>query len=191
MPRTLSSNPRATIVALCLYILWELIARLFIFRKRVDMPKKDLKYFMRNEEVEIVKVPGPESFKDDEGNVIELEIKILSYNQINDIYDQYTDHKMVTDTEGRPMVNNGNEVIWKTEKDTQRAVRHIVAEALQYPDLKDPQLMEFYNCYDISEMPLKVFNRADEYNQVVRVVSRALGLTSRLNNKDELKAAKN
>lgn len=81
MPRTLSSNPRATIVALCLYILWELIARLFIFRKRVDMPKKDLKYFMRNEEVEIVKVPGPESFKDDEGNVIELEIKILSYRR--------------------------------------------------------------------------------------------------------------
>ena len=38
-------------------------------------------------------------------------------------------------------------------------MRHIVAEALVYPDLKSKELMDFYHCYDISEMPLKVFHR--------------------------------
>ena len=32
-------------------------------------------------------------------------------------------------------------------------------EALQYPNLKDPELMKHYNCADMTEMPLKVFSR--------------------------------
>ena len=41
---------------------------------------KTLKYFMRKEEdVEtVVTVPGPETIKDDDGNVIQLEVKVLS-----------------------------------------------------------------------------------------------------------------
>ena len=43
------------------------------------MANKDLRYFMREEaKVEqIVTVPGPESIKDENGNVIQLEIKQL------------------------------------------------------------------------------------------------------------------
>lgn len=37
------------------------------------MAKKDLKYFMRSKEAEIVTAPGPDSFKDEEGNVIKCE----------------------------------------------------------------------------------------------------------------------
>ena len=37
--------------------------------------KKDLKYFMRSSEPEIVTAPGPETFKDDEGNVSSLRLK--------------------------------------------------------------------------------------------------------------------
>ena len=40
--------------------------------------KKDLKYFMRNTEPEIVTAPGPDSFKDEDGNVIQFEIKVLT-----------------------------------------------------------------------------------------------------------------
>lgn len=39
--------------------------------------KKDLKYFMRSQEPEIVTAPGPESFKDEQGNVIQFEILSL------------------------------------------------------------------------------------------------------------------
>ena len=47
-----------------------------------------------------------------------------------------------------------------------------------YPDLKSQELMDFYNCTDIAEMPLKVFPRVDEYSHVSRAVMAALGLAS-------------
>ena len=49
------------------------------------MAKKDLKYFMRSTEAEIVTAPGPESFKDEDGNVIPFEIKVLTQAEINQI----------------------------------------------------------------------------------------------------------
>ena len=64
------------------------------------------------------------------------------------------------------------------ERDNVKASQHIIAEALVYPDLKDPDLMAFFNCNDIAEMPLKVFPRADEYAHVSRAVMVALGLAS-------------
>ena len=39
---------------------------------------KSLKFFMRPQEEQIVTFTGPESFKDDEGNPIEFEVKAKS-----------------------------------------------------------------------------------------------------------------
>lgn len=154
------------------------------------MAKKDLKYFMRNTEPEIVTAPGPDSFKDEEGNVIQFEIKVLSQEEINKINDNYRRRSMATDKKGNPLIALG-EVIWKTEKDSARASRHMIAEALQYPNLKDPELMAYYKCNDISEMPLKVFPKADEYQHVSRIVMQALGLASAVNDDEDLNEAKN
>lgn len=139
--------------------------------------KKDLKYFMRESAKveEIVTAPGPDTILDENGNVIELEIKVLNQATIQKINQNYRKRSMATDKKGNPLVGMG-EVIWKTEKDSARAVRHIIAEALVYPDLKDPELMKFFDCQDITEMPLKVFPRADEYAHVSRVVMAALGM---------------
>jgi len=38
---------------------------------------KDLKYFMREQKEEIITVPGPESFKDENGKVIDFEVRVL------------------------------------------------------------------------------------------------------------------
>ena len=59
------------------------------------MANKDLRYFMREEaKVEqIVTVPGPESIKDENGNVIQLEIKQLHNDtiaKINEMYESKT-----------------------------------------------------------------------------------------------------
>ena len=83
------------------------------------------------------------------------------------------------------------EVVWKTEKDSAKASRHIIVEALQYPNLRDPELMKHYNCVDMTEMPLLVFSRADEYQHVSRIVMQALGLASTVSDEDELENAKN
>ena len=152
------------------------------------MAKKDLKYFMRNTEPEIVTFPGPESFKDDEGNVIQFEVKTLSQEEITEINDNYKHRGIATDKKGNPLAYNG-EVIWKTEKDSAKAVRHIIVEALQYPDLKDTKLMEHFHCVDITDMPLKVFWRPEEYQYVVRNVLQIIGMAS--GPEDNLEEAKN
>jgi len=152
--------------------------------------KKDLKYFMRNTEPEIVTAPGPDSFRDEEGNVIDFEIRVLSQEEITKINDSYRHRSMATDKKGNPLIYMG-EVVWKTEKDAARASRHMIVEALQYPNLKDRELMDYYKCVDITEMPLKVFPRADEYQHVSRIVMQALGLASTVSDKEELEDAKN
>lgn len=156
------------------------------------MAKKDLKYFMRSTEEEIVTAPGPSSFKDEEGNVINFEIKVLSQAEINKINDMYRRRSMATDKKGNPLIANG-EVVWKTERDGAKASRHMIVEALQYPNLKDKELMDWYKVVDVTEMPLKVFSRPDEYQHVSRIVMRALGLAEEVedDNKDDLEAAKN
>ena len=152
--------------------------------------KKSLRYFMREPETEIVTAPGPETFKDEEGNAIQFEIRVLTQREIQEINDGYRDHRMATDKRGNPLVDGG-EVVWRTEVDRARASRHILAEALVYPNLKDPELMEFYHCYDISEMPLHVFRRPDEYAHVTDMVMKALGLSDASEDEEDLKAAKN
>lgn len=152
--------------------------------------KKSLKYFMRNREPEIVTVPGPETIKDDDGKVIQLEVKVLPQERINQINDAYRKRSIATDKKGNPLIALG-EVVWKTEKDSARATRHIIAEALQYPNLQDKELMDYYGCVDITEMPLKVFPRTDEYQHVARMVMRVLGLSNEVNDDEELDDAKN
>lgn len=140
------------------------------------MAKKDLKFFMREQKEEIVKAPAPETFVDDEGNRLELEIKVLPNARVQELFAKYRTRSIATDPNGAPYLSPTGEVVWKTERDSARAVRHIIAEALVYPNLQDEALMQFYNCIDITEMPLKVFTRADEYSHVNRMVMGALGL---------------
>ena len=154
------------------------------------MAKKDLKYFMRSNEPEIITAPGPDSFKDEDGNVIQFEIKKLTQEEINRIINAYRKRSMATDKKGNPLIAMG-EVVWKTEKDNARATRHMIAEALVYPDIKDPELMKYYNCNDVSEMALKVFSSADEYQHVLRIVMQALGLSNEVNDDEDLADAKN
>lgn len=148
--------------------------------------KKDLKYFMQEaNESEIIKVGGIERYKDEEGNIIPFEIKVLSQEEISNIINKYTDKRIALDKRGNPIVSNG-EVVYKTVRNNEKASRHIIVEALLYPNLKDPELMGYYNCVDITDMPLKVFRTAEEYNRVSRVVMEALGMGSYGLDDDEL-----
>ena len=65
-------------------------------------------------------------------------------------------------------------------------------EALVYPDLKDPELMKYYDCVDITDMPLKVFTNNDEFGYVSRKVLEILGLMDAAeSNEREVEDAKN
>ncbi|MDR1753318.1 MAG: hypothetical protein LBR74_00200 [Eubacterium sp.] len=141
--------------------------------------KKSLRAFMRDSAKtdEIITVPGPDSITDENGKPVMLEIKVLSNETIQKINDAYKKKAIAVDKRGQPYIANG-EVAFRVERDSIKASQHIIAEALVYPDLKDPELMEFFNCSNIADMPLKVFPRADEYAHVSRAVMAALGLSS-------------
>ena len=157
------------------------------------MANKNLKYFMREEskQEQIFQVPAPERFKDDKGEVVQMEIKKLHNDAIARINDMYKSRTPMKDKKGNYIVQNG-EVVFRTEKDSVKATRHIIVEALVYPDLKDPELMKFYDCVDITDMPLKVFPDNDEYVYVSRKVLEILGLMDAAeNNEREVEDAKN
>ena len=141
------------------------------------MSKRDMRAFMREEAKteQIVFAPGPDTILGEDGSPVMLEIKVLSNAAIKEINDKYTTRTMAVDTKGNPYIQNG-EVAFKTTTDAQKATGHILAEALVYPDLKDPELMKFFDCHDISQMAAKVFPRTDEYAHVNRVIMAALGI---------------
>ncbi|MEG1894644.1 MAG: hypothetical protein RR162_00290 [Oscillospiraceae bacterium] len=151
---------------------------------------KDLKYFMREQKNEIVTAAGPDTIKDENGKPIDLEIKVLGNAEIQKINDAYRKRSIALDKRGNPYIAMG-EVVFKTDKDNARAVRHIIAEALVYPNLKDEKLMEFYKCNDITDMPLLVFPRSDEYAHVSKAVMAAQGLGIGATEDETLEAAKN
>ena len=148
--------------------------------------KKSLKYFMRPEaKVEqIVTAPGPDTIKGEDGKPITLEIKVLHNDRIHKIHEAYRTRKMAVDKKGNPIVANG-EVVYRVDRDITRATRHIIAEALVYPDLRDKELQDYFNCYDMVDMLEKVFPSTDEFNHVTRVVLAALGLGQDVNGEDD------
>ena len=154
------------------------------------MATKNLKYFMRDKKDEVVTVAGPDTIKDENGNVIQLEIKVLSQAEIQKINNNYRKRTIATDKKGNPLAYNG-EVLWKTEKDSAKATRHMIVEALQYPNLKDKELMDYYKCVDVTDMPLLVFSRPDEYAHVTRAVMTALGLIDEVSDEETVDEAKN
>lgn len=151
---------------------------------------KNLKFFMRPQQEEVVTFAAPESFKDDDGNVIEFEVKVLSQQEIDKINAIYRKRSIATDKKGNPLVNGG-EVVWKTERDNSRALRHIIVAALQYPKLDDKELMSYYKCVDATDMPLLVFRNHGEYDYVTKRVMQALGMMEAPDDAKTLEEAKN
>lgn len=158
------------------------------------MAERTLAYFMREaaKKQEIVEVPGIESIKDENGQAVPFKIKMLTKKEIDDIYDKYRTRTMLCDKKGKPVFNRG-QAVFDVNTDSNRALRRIIVEALVYPDLHNKELMEFFDCYDFSEMPLKVFPNPKEYDQVANIVLSALGILEEENDdsESEVQEAKN
>ncbi len=150
------------------------------------MTDKNLRYFMRPaaKEEQIVEVPGPDTILGEDGKPIMLKVRVLHNKRIREINEGYRTRRMATDKKGNPMVANG-EVVYKVDKDNSRAARHLIAEALVYPDLTAKELQDFFNCYDKVDMVDAVFYSAEEYAHVSRVVLAALGIGPAVEGEEE------
>lgn len=156
------------------------------------MAGKNLSYFMREEakQEQIVSVPGPDTIKDENGNVVQLEIRKLSNDTITKINEMYETKTLLRDKKGNFVVQNGV-AVYKIDRDRNKAARHLMVEALAYPDLKDKKLMEFFGCVDVTDMPLKVFPDNREFAHVSRQVLKVLNLVDEDSDEKEHEDAKN
>ena len=157
------------------------------------MATKNLKYFMREElkNEDIVEMAGPDSIRDENGNPVMFQIKRLRRDSVDKIYDRYKTLKPALDRNKKPYVVDGK-MVMKEEKDYARALRHVIAEALVYPNLHDEELMKYYDCIDVTEMPTKMFTQK-EYAEVIKMVNHVLGIDDEdeEEQKDDLESAKN
>lgn len=157
------------------------------------MENKNLSYFMREElkNEDIVEIPGPESILDENGKPVLFQIKRLRRDRVDKIYDRYRTLKPALDKNKKPYVVDGKMVMME-EKDYAKALRHVMAEALVYPDLRDEELMKFYDCIDVTEMPVKIFTQK-EYSEVIKMLNHVLGIDDEdeEEQKDDLESAKN
>jgi hypothetical protein len=136
---------------------------------------KSLKSFMRSQENEIVKANAPDSFKDDKGKPLEMEIKVLTTAEIRKLRKAYDKKKIAYGKNGEPIIQNGS-LVYEDEYDGDKFIQHILVESLVFPDLKDAELMNFYKCVDVTEMPRLVFSKADEYDEVIKTVLGVQGI---------------
>lgn len=156
------------------------------------MAQKSLSYFMREaaKKPEVVEIPGVESIRDENGDVVPFKVRILNKKEIEDIYEKYRTRTLLYDSRKNPVVIRG-QAVFDVQTDTNKALRRIIAEALVYPDLHDKELMEYYECYEFAEMPVKVFPNSKEYDQVANAVLATLGILEDEDDKDEVQEAKN
>lgn len=156
------------------------------------MATKSLSYFMRDtaKKQEIIEVPGVDSIKDEDGKVVPFKIKILTKKEIEDIYDKYRTRTLLYDKKGKPVIDRG-QAVFDVNTDSSKALRRIIVEALVYPDLHNKELMEFFECYEFADMPVKVFPNPKEYAQVEQMVLSTLGILEDESGEDEVKEAKN
>lgn len=141
--------------------------------------KLSMKFFMREElkQDEIIEIPGLETFKDEEGKVIPFRVRVLGVEEIRKIQKNYTKQKVVLDEKGKQIITRSGAPLVQKETDSETATNRIIVEALVYPDLKDPELMKFYGCLNVADMPMKLFKNPADYKQVSTSIIETLGLT--------------
>ncbi len=145
------------------------------------MPNYDLKFFMREDllEDQVVEVPGIDTFKDPETRaVIPLKIRALGTEEINNIRKLYTKNRIVIDEKGKRVFDRGGKPVLESETDNVRATNRMIVDALVFPDLHDTELMKFYKCVDVLDMPFKVFKRPKDYSYVSNAVSELAGVNT-------------
>lgn len=148
----------------------------------------NMKYFMREElkNDEVVEVPGIDTFRDENGDNIPFKIKVLGIEEVNKIRKNYTSRRMAVDDKGKRLFDKAGRPIFTEDVDSEAATRRIIVEALEYPNLKDPELMKFFGVNDVMEMPFKLFKNSKDYSYISTVVVDVLGLGEQEVSDDEL-----
>lgn len=143
------------------------------------MSEMNLKFFMVDslKQDEIVEVPGINTFKDDKGKPVPFKILKLGTSRLNDIRKGYTVKKLLKDHKGKQMFSKYGEPVFERAYDNEKATAKIIIESLVFPNLADKDLMEFYKCVDVLDMPMKLFKDPNDFKYVSEQVMLVNGIS--------------
>lgn len=154
---------------------------------------RNLRAFMREsaKTEKIIKVPGP-AFIQEDGKPVTFEVKVLNADTLRKINEKYQTQEVALDPKGNPYIHKG-ELVYSSQFDAHKASAHILVEALIHPNLKDSELMQYFDCVDVTEMPTKVFPTIKEFEAVNTLVLKAIGLRDgdKPSDAEDLEEAKN
>lgn len=140
------------------------------------MSNSSIKDFMRNraKEEEVVDVLAPETFIDSDGKRVTIKLKRLSTNHINKIFEQYNYTRSAKDEKGNLIIRN-NRVVQENYSDFNSYLLRLIVDSLVFPDLHDKELMAFYGCVDVMDMPHAVFASNAEFSYVQDIILQLAG----------------
>lgn len=146
------------------------------------MANASIKAFMRAKakEEEVVSVLAPESFVDENGERMLMKVKRLSTKHVNDIYGDFNYTVPAKNEKGELIIRN-NRVVKDFYSDSEGQINRMIVDAVVFPDLHDSELMAFYGCVNVMDMPHAVFASKDEYEYIRDVV---LSLASTLSGEE-------
>lgn len=139
----------------------------------------NLKFFMVEslKKDEVVEVPGISTFKDEKGNPVPFQILKLGTSKLNDIRKGFTIKKLVKDGKGKQVYSKGGDPLFQVDYDGAKATNKIIVESLNFPNLADKDLMAFYECVDVLEMPMKLFKDPNDFKYISQQVMIVNGMT--------------
>ena len=139
----------------------------------------NLKFFMVEslKKDEVVEVPGIATFKDDKGKPVPFQILKLGTSKLNEIRKGFTIKKLVKDGKGKQVYAKGGEPLFQVDYDGAKATNKIIVESLVFPNLADKDLMAFYECVDVLDMPMKLFKDPNDFKYISEQVMIVNGMT--------------
>lgn len=134
--------------------------------------------FMRPElkENPIVEIPGIDTFKDENGVPIPFKIRMITTSDLERIRKGCKVRRIAKDTKGKPIFNGGV-VQYSEEYDGNAMGKHMIEEAMVFPDLHDKELLAYYEVNTAVELIDKLFRKLDDFTYVLNKIQEISGIS--------------
>jgi hypothetical protein len=133
-------------------------------------------------------IPAPESFKDDKGNTLTLEVKPPTFSYLADLREKYNKVEPAYDKNGNNIIFD-NQIVFNSKFDSRSFNNRIIADCIVSPNFKDEEFMETFNCYDVARIAELVFSNSKDLNYVLKKILESSGVVNDIS--EDIEEAKN
>lgn len=120
---------------------------------------------------EIITIDAPPGFDNKDGTRAKMQLRKLTYDQIEDITKKYRKRRIVTTKKGRVVTDDKGRPVYEDNTDNKGLTNALIAESLVYPDLNDQTLCRKYGTGQPAEIVAKMFASQEAFLYMSRAVA--------------------